>query len=343
MKPIKKESSPPKKESSPIKKESSPPKKESLLALILGLPRTLLYPLLSPLLFLLLLWGCGLPDPFAQNTASKPSLSASSTSKSLTLAIDGDYSKETLPFFSGFNIYVGDNNDSNEILKRLLFISDKDLKPSIKFDLSKDAFPTNLAFSDFEFRFTSKATETDLQDDLISDTNDLVVNRSNWRVKSGRSFYFLVYPINNGNEQSISEVLEVRIPYIYEETIEVSEAEPFSKSFPLLDLKQGETDVPDKLVVSISEEGGNKVIAFGSSNTEQGVVVRSVNVGALEDWENKAAPSGGYEEITHPAKEGFVYFVNYTKDSRVPYTARLAIESIDLTNVTFVLRTYVNL
>lgn len=111
-----------------------------------------------------LLCGCGLPSSIGVNINSlnKPELEVYNRDDALYLEIAGFYPADEYPDFIGYNIYVGDNNNVDQVIDRIMFISSDNELPSYKVSLDKSTTSVTIELTDIKFRFSQHATSGDI-------------------------------------------------------------------------------------------------------------------------------------------------------------------------------------
>lgn len=108
--------------------------------------------------------SCGVPDYTSANlnNLNRPQLEVYNTSDSLVFNITGYYPASQYPDFIGYNLYIGQDNDPANIVKRILYHQFRDGLPTVNAPGSENSYTTTFSIDKLTFRFTDKANETDL-------------------------------------------------------------------------------------------------------------------------------------------------------------------------------------
>lgn len=139
----------------------------------------------------LLLFQCGLPTSadVNLNQLNKPVVVVYNKINSIVFEISSYYPSSDYPNFQGYNIYIGDNNDSKEIIKRVLFLDHEDRLPTKDAQTTTEgSINTRVEITEFKFRFTAKATDDDLSIANVSSRKILLKRDFSFSEK----YYFIV-------------------------------------------------------------------------------------------------------------------------------------------------------
>ncbi len=115
-----------------------------------------------------ILYGCGLPSSTGVNinNLNKPELEVYNRDDALYLEIVGFYPADEYPDFIGYNIYVGDNNNVDQVIDRIMFISSDNELPSYEVSLNESTTNVTIPLTDIRFRFSQHATSDDIPDGM---------------------------------------------------------------------------------------------------------------------------------------------------------------------------------
>ncbi len=152
-----------------------------------------------------------MPSP-EELVLERPSLSARVNGDlSVTLNITGNYNPQAFTGFTGFNIYIGDNNVEGDIEKRVLYISDRDFLPSIRSNPNDFLDLTVTLSNTFSYRYTSLANDTDYSEaNIPSDRGRFQLKRF-----SPLGTYYFRVKATTLSRQSISSFTSVvKIPFV---------------------------------------------------------------------------------------------------------------------------------
>lgn len=284
----------------------------------------------STFAFCLLISACAFPDPFKFNVPIAPVVRGYSDGQKIFLSIDGEYTTGELPNFSGFNIYMGENNEIAKIEKRLLYISSKDITPSVAINLSEISFPTNLEFTGaFAFRLTSKANETDRNDEGVSDILTLIENKADWTIGAKKNFYFVAKAVAGEKISPFSDILKVGVPEITPRTFNFGTTET-------IDLG-GES-----VEVTFVNTAAGQSVAFKAATSPGNPVAESVSLGPDDTWIQRSLPKTGFTQINQIYGANYVFFVQFRKGNTITHYFKLRVNQINAGSVDAVVHLFVN-
>lgn len=274
--------------------------------------------------------SCGFPDPFQFNVPTSPDVTGYSDGDKIFFSINGEYITNELPDFSGFNIYIGDNNETAQIEKRLLYISDKNITPSLSINLNDTSFPTNLEFTGaFSFRLTAKAKEVDRNDEGVSGIEELIENKAAWTVAKQKNFYFLVQAVAGNKTSAFSETLKVGIPEVSTKTFNLGTTEKMTLGEETLD-------------VTFVNTAAGQSVSFDVVASSRNPVVESVGIGPDENWLQRSLPQIGFAQTDQIYGQNYVFFIQLKKGSLITHYLKVRITQINASSVDTVIHSFIN-
>ena len=161
--------------------------------------------------FAFMLTCCGLPN-IRGVIIEKPILTVRATSDlELTIGVKGNYPPDEYPNFSGIEIYIGDNNLANDIEKRILYISSRNLLPSFNAAANENFNVSVVLNETFAYRYTSLANNDDYSEANISTEKDKLLIK---RFLPLETYYFRVKVVTRNLASASSLTVPVKIPLI---------------------------------------------------------------------------------------------------------------------------------
>ncbi len=224
------------------------------------------------LLMAVTLQSCGLPNALSISGLSPttPIISKAysrdlDSGFEIILEIENNYETSNFPDFEGFNIYFNqESEETADILKRLLYIDDRDFEPSTNI-IGENLEPIILILeSPLPYKFTDKAKDEDYDDDNID-----LANREDLQsldIRQNDDFFILVKAVNDGSESASSESVKVTISD--------------TSLLPNFTVQEGaSTNLrrEDAFEVTLSNNGGTLLAYIDSSDIGDGDVLTSKN------------------------------------------------------------------